>query len=93
MIRVLNQKQAVDNLVVEFGRGEILVDLGKLAGIPAVFLFVANTPRPDLLGHQASPEEQVERTILSPGEVVLTFPTMEQARAVRDAITGGSADG
>jgi len=91
MLRCLNQRQCFDNLVVEFGRGEILVDVGTIGGTPAVFLWLAKEPRSDLLGGRADggdSDEVVDRTILRPGEIVLTFPTMEQATTVRDAILG-----
>jgi hypothetical protein len=85
-LRILNERQAVDNLIMEFGRGELVIELGTLAGVPAVFIAVAGVPQPDLMGALASTDEKGDRTILSPGEVVLLFPTKEQAQKVRDAL-------
>jgi hypothetical protein len=88
MLRILNERQAVDNLVLEFGRGELIVECGTLGDQPAVFVWVANTPRPELIGQRVGPVEGPDRAVFHPGEVVLTFPTTDQASSVRDALLG-----
>lgn len=85
-LRILNQRQCYDNLILAFGRGDLIVEVGTLADEPAVFVWVADVPRPDLIGQRI--ESGDNRMILHPGEVVLTFPTAEQAEAVRDALLG-----
>lgn len=90
-LRILNERQVIDNLIMEFGRCELIVDVGTMAGIPAVFVWRAGAPRIGPLGERAvgsDEDREGDRTILHPGEVVMTFPSKAQATAVRDALLG-----
>lgn len=67
----------------EFGYGRKVVALGHYAGTPAVFISDAKTP--GKIGEDARRENHPTDHLL-PGEIVLIFPTDEQAKAVADAL-------
>lgn len=71
--------------LLEFGHGTLLVDSGTYYGRPAVFVAQV-TGAPGEPGTEAPAEERGDRHTLKPGEVVLTFPSWEQAQAVANAM-------
>ncbi len=60
-----------------------MIDTGTYAGKPAVF--IAPARQPGQVGASAAREGH-DLHSLQPGEMVLTFPTDEQAKAVDDAL-------
>jgi hypothetical protein len=74
--------------IVEFGTGKLIVDTGTQEGKPAVFIFPAKEA-PGVVGTKAA--ERYPLHELQPGEIVLTFPTDAQARAVADALCGATS--
>jgi len=72
---------------ITFGHGNYGVDTGWYGGRPAVYI----TPqKPSGSTGARVPRDQYElvRDVLEDGETVLIFPTMEQCRAVADALVG-----
>lgn len=74
---------AADARILEFGKGELVVDTGTYLGRPCVFICAAKTPGE--VGASAKREGH-DKHSLQPHEVVLVFPTMEQADAVDAAL-------
>lgn len=75
--------------LLEFGAGALVVDTGRHDQQPAVF--IARAKRPGEIGTSAARENHpLDR--LQPGEVVLTFPTEEQAKRVADAMVYQNPD-
>lgn len=74
---------AADERVLAFGKGDKVVKTGRYGGVPAVF--IAHAKWPGEIGADASRERQPNDALL-PGEIVLTFPTDEQAAFVADAL-------
>lgn len=73
----------------DFGKGERVVDTGTVGGVPAVF--IAPAKMPGEVGASAA-RENIPLDRLIDCEIVLTFPTDEQARKVADAIVGSVKD-
>lgn len=73
----------VGNKILHFGKGRLVVDTGTYASTPSVF--VAAATRAGVVGQSAAIEGH-PRDTLQPGEVVLTFPTDQQALRVADAL-------
>lgn len=69
--------------MVVFGKGTVVVDTGHFYGVPAVFIATAKIGGD--VGESAERENN-PRDSLVEGEVVLTFPTIAQAKAVADAL-------
>jgi hypothetical protein len=72
---------------ITFGHGNYGVDTGTYGGQPAVFITPQKPSGP--IGARV-PRDQYElvRDSLYDGETVLLFPTIEQCRAVADALVG-----
>lgn len=68
---------------LEFGRGALCIDTGTLHDVPAVF--IAPAKMPGEVGTSAKREGHPLNALV-PGEIVMTFPTDRQARAVADAL-------
>lgn len=73
-------KVLADKPTLAFGTGALVIDTGRYAGAPAVFVWPAKAQ-----GEVGARAADVEYPPTS-GEVVLTFPTDEQARRVADAL-------
>jgi hypothetical protein len=69
--------------LLEFGEGKFVIDTGTYVEKPAVFISVALTPGE--VGSSAKREGHPLDRLL-PDDIVLTFPTDEQAKAVSDAL-------
>ncbi len=69
--------------VFEFGKGDLVVVDGRYNGNPAVFIRRAYIP--GSIGDPAD-REGVPMDTLQPGEIVLCFPTTEQASTVVNAL-------
>lgn len=68
---------------IGFGRGEVVVHTGHHGGEPCVYLAPAKYP--GVVG-ESSARENMPLDRMVEGESVLTFPTMEQAKRVADAL-------
>lgn len=68
---------------VAFGLGQYCVDTGEYNGSPAVFIAPARFPGE--VGASAKREGRPLNALV-PGERVLTFPTLDQAKRVADAL-------
>ena len=71
-----------------FGKGELVIDFGTAFGRPAVFICKAKTP--GVVGAPAASENNPTDR-LQDGEIVLTFPTDEQAKLVADALVNDTS--
>lgn len=72
-------------MVWNFGHGRLVVDTGTYHKRPAVFVCPVDSA--GKVGSSAKALRHDEFS-LQPGEMVLTFPTVEQAKAVADALVG-----
>lgn len=70
---------------IEFGHGWRIVDTGRFDSQSAVFISMAK--QPGEIG-ASSKRENIPPHTLAEGDVVLTFPTDEQAQSVADALVG-----
>lgn len=69
-----------------FGAGELAIDTGTIDGKPAVF--VKRVAVPGIVGNRLPDDLQGPLDRLEDGEIVMTFQTEKQARAVADALVG-----
>ncbi|MFA5186957.1 MAG: hypothetical protein WC551_10795 [Patescibacteria group bacterium] len=72
-----------EHYIVKFGTGNLVVDTGTVADMPAVIVEATDTPGSvgSSAQHLNLPKDRV-----GDGSLVLTFPTAEQARRVADAL-------
>lgn len=71
--------------VIDFGDGKLIIGRGKVGGRPSVHIEPA--PKPGEVGRNVPESMAPARDYLVPHEVVLTFPTEEQAELVATALT------
>lgn len=76
------------NRTLVFGSGNLVIGTGTYNGVPAVFITPAKYPGE--VGASAKRENLVNGELIH-GEVVLTFPTVEQAKRVDDALCNADA--
>lgn len=69
--------------VIEFGKGELVINIGTYGSQPAVFVATAR-----LGGQVGEPADREEfgLDVLQEGEMVMLFPSAAQARTVADAL-------
>ena len=72
-------------MVWNFGHGRLVVDTGTYHKRPAVFICAVDAPGE--VGTSAKALNH-DKESLQPGEMVLTFPTVEQAKSVADDLVG-----
>jgi len=72
---------------IQFGLGAVVVNTGHYGGKPAVF--IARATEPGVVGEETG-RAAFDRNTLQPGEVVMLFPTTEQANDVADAMCGAT---
>ena len=72
--------------VMEFGNGNVIVQVGAYGDKPAVFITPAEPP--GVAGELAPPTTGEDKHRMLPGERVMTFPTEAQAHDVAEKLCG-----
>lgn len=77
----MTQRDGKYSLIFPFGRGEVTIGLGDLAGVPTVWICGSSVP--GVAGEECSQESL---DALDTFGAILTFPTPEQAQLVYAAL-------